>query len=144
MRERTPRVDQAELLRRTFAVDEFACVMCGGRRRVLAYVKGVAGVRAIVAHLGLPTRVRAWPRREGYVRLRGVEAQDSQEAQGRSRAPAGRAAWAGVYPKGTAWPLHRPGAQPSWHSAAALLDLRFQLSQQAPIPPIRQESQDIP
>jgi LSD1 subclass zinc finger protein len=31
-------------------------VSCGGRRRVLAYVKGAAGVRAILEHLGLPTK----------------------------------------------------------------------------------------
>ncbi|PTL74963.1 hypothetical protein [Vitiosangium sp. GDMCC 1.1324] len=37
-KERPARVDQAGLRRRTFAVDVFACVMCGGRRRVLAYV----------------------------------------------------------------------------------------------------------
>ena len=55
MKERTPRVDWAELLKRTFDFDVFACMRCGGRRRVLAYVKGAAGVRAIVEHLGLPT-----------------------------------------------------------------------------------------
>ncbi len=54
-RGRTPRVDQAELLRRTFAVEVFACMNCGGRRRVLAYVKAGRGVRAILEHLGLPT-----------------------------------------------------------------------------------------
>lgn len=32
-RERTPRVDQAELLRRTFAVEVFACVRCGRQGR---------------------------------------------------------------------------------------------------------------
>jgi len=42
----------AGLLRRTFV---FACVRCRGRRRVLAYVKGAPGVRAILDHLGLPT-----------------------------------------------------------------------------------------
>jgi hypothetical protein len=36
MKERTRRVDQAELLRRTFDLDVFASVRCGGRRRVLA------------------------------------------------------------------------------------------------------------
>ncbi|WNG27062.1 hypothetical protein F0U62_25880 [Cystobacter fuscus] len=41
-RERTPRVNWAELLRRTFAVEVFACMNCGGMRRVLAYVKGAA------------------------------------------------------------------------------------------------------
>jgi hypothetical protein len=30
MKERTPRVDWAELLKRTFARDVFACVRCGG------------------------------------------------------------------------------------------------------------------
>jgi LSD1 subclass zinc finger protein len=54
-KERMPRVDQAELLRRTFDLDVFTCAWCGGRRRVLAYVKGARGVRAILEHLGLPT-----------------------------------------------------------------------------------------
>jgi anaerobic selenocysteine-containing dehydrogenase len=54
-KERTPRVQWAELLRRTFDFDVFACVRCGGRRRVLAYVKAGRGVRAILEHLGLPT-----------------------------------------------------------------------------------------
>lgn len=35
-KERTPRRDWAGLLRRTFALDGFACARCGGRRRVLA------------------------------------------------------------------------------------------------------------
>jgi hypothetical protein len=54
-KERTPPVDWAGLLRRTFAVDVFTCVRCGGRRRVLAYVKQARGGRAILEHLGLPT-----------------------------------------------------------------------------------------
>ncbi|PTL74940.1 ATP-dependent helicase HrpA [Vitiosangium sp. GDMCC 1.1324] len=37
-KERMPRVDQAKLLRRTFALDVFTCAWCGGRRRVLAYL----------------------------------------------------------------------------------------------------------
>ncbi|HYO51424.1 hypothetical protein [Archangium sp.] len=41
-KERTARVDQAGLLRRTFAVEVLACVRCGGRRRVLAYVMAYA------------------------------------------------------------------------------------------------------
>jgi len=52
---KTPRVDWAELLKRTFDFDVFACVKCGGRRRVLAYVNEAAAVRAILEHLGLPT-----------------------------------------------------------------------------------------
>jgi hypothetical protein len=55
MKEKTPRVDWAELLRRTFDFDVFACVRCGGRRRVLASVNEAGGVRAILEHLGLPT-----------------------------------------------------------------------------------------
>ena len=55
MKEKTPRVDWAELLKRTFDFDVFVCVRCGGRRRVLTYVKQAAGVRAILEYLGLPT-----------------------------------------------------------------------------------------
>jgi hypothetical protein len=55
MKEKTPRGDWAELLSRTFDFDVFACVRCGGRRRVLAYVKEAGGVRAILEHLGLAT-----------------------------------------------------------------------------------------
>jgi len=56
MTERTSRVDWAELLRRTFDFDVLACVRCGGRRRVLASVKGARGVRAIVEHLNYRSR----------------------------------------------------------------------------------------
>ncbi|WP_239470510.1 transposase [Archangium violaceum] len=55
MKERTSGVDWAAVLRRTFDFDVFACVRCGGRRRVLAYMKEAGGVRAILKHLGLPT-----------------------------------------------------------------------------------------
>ncbi|WNG52349.1 ATP-dependent helicase HrpA [Archangium minus] len=41
-------------MRKTFDFDVFACVRCGGRRSVLAYVKQARGVRAILEHLGLP------------------------------------------------------------------------------------------
>jgi len=53
--ERTLRLDWAGLLRRSFALDVFACGRCGGRRRVLAYLTAPGGVRAILEHLGLPT-----------------------------------------------------------------------------------------
>jgi hypothetical protein len=56
-KERTPRVDWAQLLRRTFGFDVFTCQRSGGRRRVLAYLTAPGGVRAIVEHLGLPS----WP-----------------------------------------------------------------------------------
>jgi hypothetical protein len=42
MKEKTPRVDWAELLKKTFDFDVFVCVRCGGRRRVLAYVMAYA------------------------------------------------------------------------------------------------------
>ena len=49
----------------TLLADVFACVRCGGRRRVLAYVKEAGGVRAILEHLGLPTAgARLAPARE--------------------------------------------------------------------------------
>ena len=38
MKERTPRVEWSELLSRTFDFDVFACVRCGGSRRVPAYL----------------------------------------------------------------------------------------------------------
>jgi hypothetical protein len=53
-KERTPRVDWAGLLRRTFEVDVFVCARCGGRRQVLAYLTAPGVVRAILEHLGLP------------------------------------------------------------------------------------------
>jgi hypothetical protein len=55
-KQRTPRVDWAQLLRRTFALDVFTCAGCGGRRRVLAYLTAPNAVRAILQHLALPTR----------------------------------------------------------------------------------------
>ncbi|TNV61336.1 ATP-dependent helicase HrpA [Corallococcus exiguus] len=54
--ERTPRLDWAGLLRRTFALDVFACSRCGGRRRALAYLTAPGGGRAILEHLALPSR----------------------------------------------------------------------------------------
>ncbi|EPX62791.1 ATP-dependent helicase HrpA [Cystobacter fuscus DSM 2262] len=64
MKEKTPRGDWAELLRRTLALDVFACARCGGRRKVLADVKGGGGVRAMLEHLGLaPAGARLAPAR---------------------------------------------------------------------------------
>ncbi len=37
-KKRTPRVDEARLLRGTFALDVFTCAWCGGRGRVSAYL----------------------------------------------------------------------------------------------------------
>ncbi|REG27051.1 hypothetical protein ATI61_11058 [Archangium gephyra] len=55
MKERPSGVDWAEVLSRTFDFDVFACVRCGGRRRVLAYVNEAGGERALLEHLGLLT-----------------------------------------------------------------------------------------
>jgi hypothetical protein len=54
---RTPRLDWAGLLQRTFALDVFLCTRCGGRRRVLAYLTSPPVVRAILAHVGESTQV---------------------------------------------------------------------------------------
>jgi hypothetical protein len=54
MKERTPRVDWAELLRRTFDFDVFSCPRCGGRRRVLALLTQGSVIRRILRHLHLP------------------------------------------------------------------------------------------
>ena len=44
----------AELLQRIFLIDVLACP-CGGRRKITAFIKGREAVKAILAHLGLPT-----------------------------------------------------------------------------------------
>jgi hypothetical protein len=56
-RKRTPRLDWAGLLQRTFALDVFRCTRCGGKRRVLAYLTNPPVVRAILAHIGEATQV---------------------------------------------------------------------------------------
>ena len=72
LKERTPRVDWAELLRRTFDLDVFACVRCGGRRRVLAYVTAPRGTR----HSGAPdAHVDELAPPRGAPSARGVESQ---------------------------------------------------------------------
>jgi hypothetical protein len=50
-----PRVDWANLLRRSFDVDVMACAKCGGPLRVLAVITERDPVRRILGHLGLPT-----------------------------------------------------------------------------------------
>jgi len=65
MKEKTPRGDQAELLRRKFDFDVFVSVRCGGRRGVVAYVKEGGGGRAILEHQGqAPAGARRAPTRE--------------------------------------------------------------------------------
>ena len=53
---RQDRLPWAELLRRTFGVDVLTCSKCGGRRRIIAYITEPPVVRAILDHLGLPSR----------------------------------------------------------------------------------------
>ena len=56
MASRHNRLPWAELLRRTFQVDVLTCSECGGRRQVIAYITEPPVVRAILNHLGLPSR----------------------------------------------------------------------------------------
>jgi hypothetical protein len=51
----TPRVDWANLLRRSLDVDVLQCPKCQGRLRVLAVITEREPVRRILAHLGVPT-----------------------------------------------------------------------------------------
>jgi hypothetical protein len=53
---RSPRVEWARLLRRTFESDVLQCVACGGRLRVLGNVTEPVAAHAILESLGLPTR----------------------------------------------------------------------------------------
>jgi len=46
----------AELIRRVFAVDVLECPRCGGRMRILAAIQTPEAIRAILDHLGLPSR----------------------------------------------------------------------------------------
>ncbi|EPX60715.1 hypothetical protein D187_001364 [Cystobacter fuscus DSM 2262] len=56
------------MLSRTFDFDVFVGVRCGGRRRLLADVKGVAGVRAVVlVTVGLGVRHLASVETRPYV-----------------------------------------------------------------------------
>lgn len=48
-------MDWAELPRRTFDFDVFACVKCGGRKRVLASLTAPDGGHAILEYLALPS-----------------------------------------------------------------------------------------
>ncbi|MFP2905110.1 transposase [Pyxidicoccus sp. 3LFB2] len=58
-KQRAARWDWASLLKRSFDFDVFTCPGCGGRRRVLAVLKG-PGVQEVLRHLGWPTL--PWPR----------------------------------------------------------------------------------
>ena len=54
-----PRLDWAELLRRTFALDVFTCTRCGGSRRVLAVVTSRDTARRVLEALGLHAELPA-------------------------------------------------------------------------------------
>ena len=51
-KKRTPRLDWATLLKRSFDFEVYLCPRCGGRRRVLA-VLDVRGVKEVLRQLGL-------------------------------------------------------------------------------------------
>ena len=48
----------AELMRRTFGFDVWACPRCGGRLRLIALIEHASVIQRIVRHLGLPTEIR--------------------------------------------------------------------------------------
>jgi hypothetical protein len=122
LKERTPRLDWADLLSRTFDLDVFACVRCGGRRRVLAYVTAPGGVGAMVEHLGLPTASAHLAPARGPPRAGGVEAQAAPAKRAR---PLPRTSWEGGLgrrvPQGAARLVHPPGALLGRPPSAALL-----------------------
>jgi hypothetical protein len=100
-RARTPRLDWAGLLQRTFALGGFRCTRCGGRRRVLASLTNPPVVQAILAHVGeatqvAPLAVRARPARVGGGRC----AARSKSERGAACPRAQRRG--GVHPEGTA------------------------------------------
>jgi len=53
---RTYRVPWADLLKKVFAVDVFACPDCGGRLQVIAFIADDAVAGRILIHLGLDSR----------------------------------------------------------------------------------------
>ena len=139
-KECTPRLDWAGLLRRTFALDVWACVRCGGRRRVLAYLTAPGGVRAIVEHLGLPSWPTPLAPAQGPAQLAGCGAPSSRAAP-QAHAPAASFQEAG--PLGPTCASSRrlalrtdlaqsPGGSRQRPSSAPALTLNT-----APIPPIR-------
>ena len=52
---RSPRIDWATLLHRTFAVDVRQCAVCGGALRVLAHITDPENACRLLGALGLPT-----------------------------------------------------------------------------------------
>jgi hypothetical protein len=113
-KQRTPRVDWAKLLRRTFALDVFTCAWCGGRRRVLAYLTAPNAVRAILEHLSLPTRPAQLAAAQGPPQLAWCCTSSSHAAPD-AHAPAASpwgATWASVCPMGlyrvSTGPAHSP------------------------------------
>jgi hypothetical protein len=50
------RTDWAELLRRVFAVDVLSCARCGGRMRLIAFIKKKSAAQKILRHLKLPSQ----------------------------------------------------------------------------------------
>ncbi|HEX5747082.1 MAG TPA: hypothetical protein VFZ09_12635 [Archangium sp.] len=135
-----PLAGAGRCLRRTFAVEVLACVRCGGRRRVLVYVKEAAGVRAILEHLGLPTAGARLAPARGPPRPRGVEAQAARAKRAR---PQPRTPWErgldSRVPQGAARPVHPLGSLLGRPLSAVLLGTcapALTLNM-ASIPPIR-------
>ncbi|MBL8898235.1 MAG: ATP-dependent helicase HrpA, partial [Planctomycetes bacterium] len=53
---RHERLQWAELLRRTYAIDVLVCEDCGARREMIAFLTAPDSIRRILEHLGLRTR----------------------------------------------------------------------------------------
>ncbi len=104
-------VDWAELRRRTSDVDVFACVRCGGRLEGLGVREGgPSGCGRFWSTWACPRPVRGWPRHRGPPQPRGVEAQDSQQAQAPATHLMGARPGKACTPRGFKRAVHRPGA----------------------------------
>ena len=53
---RHERLQWAELLRRTYAIDVLVCEDCGARREMIAFLTAPDSIRCILEYLGLRTR----------------------------------------------------------------------------------------
>ena len=108
-----PEAGWAGLLRRTFALDVFACLRCGGRRRVLAYREGSRRGESASGAPGLPTASAhlapaRGPPQSAFVDAQAVTA--SQESYAPAASRLGRRLGRRVA-AGDEWLLRRPGVR---------------------------------
>ena len=60
-----PKLDWAQLLKRTFGIDVFTCQRCGSRRRVLAFIQKPSVALALLTSLGLYVKTPKTPLGQG-------------------------------------------------------------------------------